>query len=229
MNVWSDIMAFLWTLWAWVLIIVWGGDDPSGQCPNPTTDDCVNVGNFAECLHLVGSGCENIVVLESCPVKFRCGDDNITEPEPQEDPCPAASEACMNEENRAQCLDLVAAGCENLLFLESCPLQFACGDDPCPAASEACMNEENRAECLDLVAAGCENLLVMESCPLQFGCGDNNNDRLKRSRRNLLAASSGDADACVTLSVFGNKKCAGRPIRELTFPTWSQPGSPCCK
>ena len=182
MNVWSDIMAFLWTIWAWVLIIVWGGDDPSGQCPNPTTDDCVNVGNFAECLGLVASGCENIVVLESCPVHFRCGDDNITEPEPQEDPCPAASEACMNEENRAQCLDLVAAGCENLL--------------------------------------------VMESCPLQFGCGDNN-ERVKR-RRNLLTAS-GDADACVTLSVFGNKKCAGRPIRELTFPTWSQPGSPCCK
>ena len=41
----------------------------------------------------------------------------------------ATDEACMNEENLQACQDLEASGCTNILFLESCPLQFGCDDD----------------------------------------------------------------------------------------------------
>lgn len=42
--------------------------------------------------------------------------------------CPSLDEPCMNEENFRTCTDLVEDGCKNLLILESCPLQFDCGD-----------------------------------------------------------------------------------------------------
>jgi len=47
---------------------------------------------------------------------------------PMPTPCPEPSEPCMNEENCAACLESVSAGCREIVFLESCPLQFACGD-----------------------------------------------------------------------------------------------------
>lgn len=34
----------------------------------------------------------------------------------------------MNEENLRICTDIVDSGCQDLLILESCPLQFDCGD-----------------------------------------------------------------------------------------------------
>ena len=42
--------------------------------------------------------------------------------------CPDVTDACMNEENHQECLD-VAATCEGeLSIMESCPLQFGCDD-----------------------------------------------------------------------------------------------------
>ena len=42
--------------------------------------------------------------------------------------CPEPTEACMDEENYQQCLD-VTATCEGeILIMESCPLQFGCDD-----------------------------------------------------------------------------------------------------
>lgn len=38
-----------------------------------------------------------------------------------------------------------------------------------------------------------------------------------------------DGDACVTLYVYGDNKCTGPPLREITFPTMSETGSSCCK
>ena len=46
--------------------------------------------------------------------------------EPDERVCPPPTDACMNEDNYQECLD-VEADCDgNILILESCPLQFGC-------------------------------------------------------------------------------------------------------
>ena len=43
--------------------------------------------------------------------------------------CGAPDDPCMNEQNWAQCRDLEKVGCENILIMESCPLQFGCNDN----------------------------------------------------------------------------------------------------
>ena len=137
---------------------------------------------------------------------------------------------CMNLENFRQCISLAYADCQSIAILESCPLQFRCNEpEPstqCPDPSSSCMNQENYAKCRDLEASGCQNILVLESCPLQFGCQNGARRELDRSQ---LLLEDDQPDACVSLHVYSNKQCAGKPVRELTFPTWSRPGSPCCE
>ena len=42
--------------------------------------------------------------------------------------CPPINDACMNEDNYQECLD-VEANCDgHILIMESCPLQFGCDD-----------------------------------------------------------------------------------------------------
>ena len=85
----------------------------------------------------------------------------------------------------------------------------------CPQATSPCMNEENFEQCREIVNSGCEQLIVMESCPLQFACGD--------------SYSGPEPNACVTLLAYDDETCSGEPKRPLMFPTFSEPGSPCCK
>mmetsp|Transcript_10318 Transcript_10318/g.20683 ORF Transcript_10318/g.20683 Transcript_10318/m.20683 type:complete len:482 (+) Transcript_10318:105-1550(+) len=42
--------------------------------------------------------------------------------------CPTADESCMNENNYNACIELERQGCTQIVVLESCPLQFGCGD-----------------------------------------------------------------------------------------------------
>jgi hypothetical protein len=42
--------------------------------------------------------------------------------------CPDPENSCMNNENYKQCRDIEDNGCKSILTLESCPLQFGCGD-----------------------------------------------------------------------------------------------------
>jgi len=42
--------------------------------------------------------------------------------------CGKVTDPCMTTRNLEQCLSLVKAGCRTIISLESCPLQFACGD-----------------------------------------------------------------------------------------------------
>ena len=42
--------------------------------------------------------------------------------------CPPATEACMNEENHQDCLDVEATCTGEILTMESCPLQFGCDE-----------------------------------------------------------------------------------------------------
>ena len=43
--------------------------------------------------------------------------------------CPDLKDACMTDENWNYCREIHQSGCQNLVVMESCPLQFACGDD----------------------------------------------------------------------------------------------------
>ena len=38
-----------------------------------------------------------------------------------------------------------------------------------------------------------------------------------------------NAEACVSLLVYADTECTGVPVQRMTFPTATQPGSPCCK
>ena len=87
----------------------------------------------------------------------------------------------------------------------------------CPEAGSPCMNEENFEQCQEIVNSGCERLIVVESCPLQFACGDSD------------VYSGPELNACVTLLVYDDDTCSGEPKRPLMFPTFSEPGSACCK
>jgi hypothetical protein len=43
-------------------------------------------------------------------------------------PCGKPTDPCMTIDNWNQCRELVQQGCQMLETMESCPLQFACGD-----------------------------------------------------------------------------------------------------
>eukprot|EP00538_Stauroneis_constricta_P003331 CAMPEP_0119567454 /NCGR_PEP_ID=MMETSP1352-20130426/35963_1 /TAXON_ID=265584 /ORGANISM="Stauroneis constricta, Strain CCMP1120" /LENGTH=94 /DNA_ID=CAMNT_0007616717 /DNA_START=422 /DNA_END=703 /DNA_ORIENTATION=+ len=45
-------------------------------------------------------------------------------------PCGNVTDSCMNQENWDACQALVQGGCQMIATLESCPLQFMCGDNP---------------------------------------------------------------------------------------------------
>lgn len=169
-------------------------NNPAIPCPN-ITEPCMNKDNLAVCITLYEDGCENIMILESCPVQFSCGDSTATDtPNQTAVPiiaaCPAATEPCMNKENYAKCMDLLEGGCLDIMIRESCPLQFDCGDATedfsqlpkmaCPNVTVPCMNSDNLAVCMSLHEGGCENIMILESCPLQFQC----NDRTKPSTDN---------------------------------------------
>jgi hypothetical protein len=78
------------------------------------------------------------------------GDDNMPT-------CPNVQDSCMNEENFKQCQDLVESGCQSVLIMESCPLQFSCGGGgggdpslPPPTDSTEPRGELTRDECVEL-------------------------------------------------------------------------------
>ncbi|GAX26700.1 hypothetical protein FisN_2Hh353 [Fistulifera solaris] len=91
-----------------------------------------------------------------------------------------------------------------------CLLSMCRGAFECPAATAPCMNEENHAQCMKLLESGCEEFDTFESCPLQFACS-----------KQLVT------DACVTLLVFPDDKCTGKPLQKMTFPTFSKPRNDC--
>jgi hypothetical protein len=92
-----------------------------------------------------------------------------------------------------------------------------CGDP-----SDNCMNEENWSRCIDLVAECRNSVKVLDStCPWKFACDE---DDLFEQHPLEQTPS-----ACASLLVYKDKKCHGDPIRSLTFPTWTHPGSLCCK
>jgi hypothetical protein len=93
----------------------------------------------------------------------------------------------------------------------------------CGKPTDPCMTEENWNQCRELEENGCQQVAVMVSCPLQFQCGDlPDNDSGSGS-------DLGKPNACASLDVYRDKKCKDGPLRTISFPTWTQPGSKCCK
>jgi hypothetical protein len=98
----------------------------------------------------------------------------------------------------------------------------------CGKPTDPCMNEENWQRCLDLHADGCETVLSMESCPLQFVCAGGSLDA-KADNPEAKTTAEPVPDACVSLYVYAEERCQGKPLRVMSFPTWTSPGSKCCK
>jgi len=116
-------------------------------------------------------------------------------------------------------------------------LGHATAKSACGNPTDPCMNDENWEFCRELEEQGCEKIAVMESCPLQFSCGDNAHPPRPapgphpkpRPGPHPKPKPYHKPDACVSLFVYKDKKCSGKPMHQLTFPTWTKPGSPCCK
>jgi hypothetical protein len=96
--------------------------------------------------------------------------------------------------------------------------------EECPDPSDPCMNNDSFNECLDLIDSGCDEITVVPSCPLQFVC-----HVVEEQQQSPLDNEDDNFDSCVSLYVYETTRCTGEPIREMTFSTWSKPGSPCCK
>jgi len=112
--------------------------EPAQSLCGSATDACMNDDNYAECRALEDDGCASILVMESCPVQFACGDEpgsagnqppDEDEPDPAQSVCGSATDACMNDGNYAECRAMEEDGCVSIMTMESCPLQFSCGDD----------------------------------------------------------------------------------------------------
>jgi len=72
----------------------------------------------------------------------------------------------MNEENFRVCTDLVNGGCKDLLILESCPLQFQCGD-----------GSQQYPSCGGIAGIPCEGGLfcyigISDDCDVDCGAAD---------------------------------------------------------
>lgn len=97
------------------------------------------------------------------------------------------------------------------------------GFEICGTPADECMTEEIWTDCLDMIVRGCQDLKVDEtSCPKTFSCANELKvvsfpDKEKEE----------DPSACVSLLLYGDPKCHGDPVRSITFPTWTKPGSPC--
>lgn len=171
--------------------------EANDKCVGPPEEGngCSTMESYLQCLEVANAGCEVVVQTLMCPPTFSCADQPggndenaaTTNPDPN-GLCPSIDGVCVNEINRQVCLNLVSDGCVAINQLESCPLQFTCGEygndnniidaDPlglCRLPTEDCMNENNYQECLDLVRGGCTSISELESCPLTFRC---NNDDL---------------------------------------------------
>lgn len=119
----------------------------------------------------------------------------------------------------------------------------------CGGTEDPCMNEDNWKECRNLELNGCDQIAILKSCPLQFVCGDIDGEEVGSpvkadgwlnpepeegnvSDYPIMVNESPELtidppDACVGLYVYDDDKCSGKPIRILSFSTWSYPGSPC--
>jgi hypothetical protein len=106
---------------------------------------------------------------------------------------------------------------------------------PCGDPGDACMDNDNWNQCRNLEINGCKSIQVLESCPVQFSCGDGDDEKLQQGNEDAISLRLPPSDeilgkhpsACVTLFVYKNSNCKGPPVRELSFPTWTAPGSPC--
>jgi hypothetical protein len=66
-------------------------------CPEPTYS-CMNDDNYEQCLQIVNSGCERLITMESCPLKFACAYNPEQLVEPPSPPQPKAdtpADACV--------------------------------------------------------------------------------------------------------------------------------------
>ena len=100
---------------------------------------------------------------------------------------------------------------------------------PCGQVTDPCMDEENWQHCLSLEEQGCKLITRAKTCPLQFRCADLHIIVEEGTDDESPPPDDVKPTGCVSLFVYADKKCHGEPVRTMSFPTWTKPGSPCCK
>jgi hypothetical protein len=100
------------------------GGDTSDTCLSYRRGDaCIDDDNLAACQAAEAQCPGQVLIAESCPLQFSCPP---TDGNGATD-CPyAAGDACITEENLAQCQEMARQCPGEVMALESCPLQFAC-------------------------------------------------------------------------------------------------------
>ena len=164
------------------------------------TDPCMNEDNWNQCQSILEKGCENVLMLESCPLQFDCNDIPLSA-----DVCGEESNPCVEKKDWDECQDMIQDGCKDIMSTKSCPLKFKCLDhldkDPissaidngksiCGEKTDPCVNKESWNECQTLLKKGCDNIKVLESCPLQYFCHDESvNDPEEKSLSNVTVGA----------------------------------------
>jgi hypothetical protein len=113
-------------------------------------------------------------------------------------PCGDPDDSCMDNENWKECRNLELNGCQNIQILESCPLQFTCGDEDHENMQRD--NEEN------------EDAMALSSLALKEEMDDGVDEK---------------PSACVRLYVYQDDKCHGPAVTVNSFATWIHKGSAC--
>jgi hypothetical protein len=96
-------------------------------CPSiEENDECFDEESLEKCTELLERGCNNLFYSSSrCPYTVDCLDIY----ENSNCKLPSSGDPCLNGKNFATCIDLELGGCQSILVLESCPLQFGCENE----------------------------------------------------------------------------------------------------
>lgn len=120
------------------------------KCPSLDAigdDECYNNQTQLSCIEMKDSACETIGYWKStCPYEIQCIDDFSESQCPM--PSPDDVNPCLTTKNVRKCLRLEERGCEDIITLESCPLQFRCagGIAECMPNDPECIEDEEDDE-----------------------------------------------------------------------------------
>jgi len=129
---------------------------PLCQCEARSSKPSIK-NRFDQCLGEVDGNCAISKCTNKCQgLKAVCTKDKLCALAPASQ-CPDINEPCMNAENHAACTDLERQGCTSIAVMESCPLQFSCGEWEGEAEQTADPQEDGRSSgTLQLLRVGRE-------------------------------------------------------------------------
>lgn len=137
------------------------------------------------------------------------------QPAAEESVCgPPPKDRSLLQASWETCIRLENAGCRNIITLTSFPPQYICLDVEQDDHDES-QEEDSNEEEINMI----HPLLRKREM----------DEEIESAKSGEDPAPTGNPDACVSLYVYKDTHCTGKPVRALSFPTWSNKGSRCCK